>query len=221
MDYSRTKGTTRRLDEVPWFGSAESLCNLLNSVDKFTVDMRERSITHEGLSLQDVQNHASCRVKEMTVEGVVSAEDQHLGTIKLVLDKNGFSALVSSNNTDWVDSTIACLQRDARKSQSRWFAHKSVAVRRVCAAMGIIDAAVVGSLVSSSIRDLVDTTPQILVGMASFLTMALLFVIGALRGRLFEIVTEYQQALYVYLPRLLVGGLFFGVITEVLVNFAT
>jgi hypothetical protein len=87
--------------------------------------------------------------------------------------------------------------------------------------MSIVDAAVIGSLVSFSVRDLADTTPRILIGLAAFAATTALLVAGALRMRLFEIVTDYQQALYVYLLRLLVFGLFFGVVIDVLVNLAT
>lgn len=234
MDNTRTKGTTRQLDTVPWFGSVDDLYQLLKTIEgrlenltasapkiEFTVDMSEESIKHEGLSLHDVPKHASCRVKTVTAEGHASAEEQRIGAIELTLDKGGLSAVVFARNTDWVDSTIACIQREARKPQSRWFARKSLAVRWFCAIMSIVDAAVIGSLVSFSVRDLADTTPRILIGLAAFAATTALLVAGALRMRLFEIVTDYQQALYVYLLRLLVFGLFFGVVIDVLVNLAT
>jgi hypothetical protein len=234
MDNTRSKGTKRQFDKVPWFGSVDNLYEFLKTMEErlekltaagpkveFAVDMMDGSITHEDLSLHDVPKHAGCRVKTVTVEGHASTEDQRLGTITLAFDKGGLSAVVSSPDTDWVDSTIACIQREARKSQSRWFAHKSATVRWFCGVMSVVDAAVVGSLVAFSIRALADSTPRLLIGLAAFVATAALLVTGSLRMRLFEIVTDYQQALYVYLLRLLVFGLFLAVIIDVLINLAT
>lgn len=231
MEKTHTSETKQHLDEVPWFGDGDALCELLRSIEErletnnpaakieFTVEMREKSVSRK-VSLHDVRKYATSRVRVVTAEGRMTA-DKQLRAITLTFDERGLRAVVSSSDTDWIDSAIACIQREARKRQSRWFAHNSVRVRWFGVVMGVADAIIVGVLISSAVRHTVGATPQTLIGLAAFLGTAALLVAGALRMRLFEIVTGNQEPLYLYLLRLLVIGLFFGILGELLVNLAT
>jgi hypothetical protein len=246
MDYSRDPlFKSRQLPKQPWFGTkerfheiviaAESRFDRLATVPtaKGPIQLRqncrtevdigvEGSLESQSVPLAELSGHLRPSTKKIRVDArCIDQEGNIIAQIVISLDRNGIDVQVASVDSDWVDATIGRIKDDIRESQNRWLVAKSSALRTYACGLGVLDSAIIGLLIAFAIGHLDDGPPQLWAGLVFFFALSMVLSVMAFRLTLFEITTENHQALYLYLLRVLVVVLFFGVIIEVLVNIAT